>query len=123
MASATSFFAGSCDKNFFGECDCFGYGMSLSTGGYGEDFSGENVCFSYGVSLFTGGLDKNFSSERDGSATVPPSMLWLFVARPASSSKLAAAASATTACYGASAPLFAQLGAPRALQIQASHGA
>ena len=49
MASATSFFAGSRDKNFLSECDCLGYGMSLSTGGYGEYFSGENECFSYGV--------------------------------------------------------------------------
>ena len=121
MASATSFFAGSRDKNFFGECGCFGYGMSLSTGGYSEYFSGENECFSYGVSLFIGGLDKNFSSEWDGSATVLPSVVSLFVTMPASSFKLAAAASATAACYLASALLFAQLGAPQALQTQASH--
>ena len=30
VASATSLFAGSRDKFFFGECGCFGYGMSLS---------------------------------------------------------------------------------------------
>ena len=40
----SSFFA----RNFFGECDCFGYGMSLSTGGDGENFSNENECFSHG---------------------------------------------------------------------------